>query len=128
LTAVLLFSSEEFGRTSTSATSLKMNETGGLFLIRISVDSLEEARKAADEGAIDLLELSSLCTDERWSTRGLVVWRYGEDSFTRLGTFDYQTDGTDSRQENESVEDWRLRASREFNWFGSVRTEIYDIL
>jgi hypothetical protein len=128
LTAVLLFSPEGFGGTSTSATSLKMNETGGLFLIRISVDSLEEARKAADEGGIELLELSSLCTDERWWTRGLVVWRYGEDSFTRLGTFEYQTDDTDSRKEDESVDDWRLRASREFNWFGIVRTGIYDIL
>lgn len=128
LTAVLVFSPAQFGGTKTSATSIRMNETGGLFKVRISVDSLEEARKAADDGGTDLLELSGLCTDKSWSTRGLVVWRCGEDSYTRLGTFEYKTDGTASRKQNESVEDWRLRASREFNWFGSVKTGIYDIL
>jgi hypothetical protein len=128
LITTLLFYPAQFGGTKTLATSIRVNEPGAFFKVRISVDSLEEARKAADDGGTDLLELSGLCTDERWSTRGLVVWRYGEDSFTRLGTFEYKTDVTDSRKENESVEDWRLRASREFNWFGSVKTGIYDIL
>jgi hypothetical protein len=127
LTTALMFSPAEFGRTDTYAAALKMNETGGLFQIRISVDSLEEAIEAGEEGGNDLLELSGLCTDEMWLTRGLVARRYGEDSFTRLGTFEYQATGSDGRRQSETAEEWRLRASREFNWFGRVKTEIYDI-
>jgi hypothetical protein len=73
LATILIFSPEQFGGTLTWATSFRVNETGGLFKILTSVDSLDEARKAADDGGTDLLELSSLCTDQKWSTRGLVV-------------------------------------------------------
>ena len=129
LPAVLQFAPRMFSGVRTSVGSIMMNSSSGdLFHTDISVDSLSEAEEAKAENDAVLLELSSSLTEWEWSSRGLIARSCGEDTFTRIGTFQYRTKNDKKRKDSESLEEWMKRADQEYNWFGRVKTEIYDII
>ncbi|RSL54077.1 hypothetical protein CEP54_010094 [Fusarium duplospermum] len=96
-------------------------------MIRISYDSLDESEEEMRENNAVLMELQTKCTTHRWMTRGLVCRSLSEDTFTRVGIFEYET-VQDSRREGESLDDWYKRVDRSLNWFKLLPFSEYSII
>jgi hypothetical protein len=95
--------------------------------IRISYDALDETEEERQENNAVLMELQTMCTTHKWMTRGLVCRSLSEDTFFRVGTFEYQT-VQDSRQDGESLDEWYMRVDQDFNWFKLIEYGQYDIV
>jgi hypothetical protein len=98
------------------------------FVVQVSYDALDPTQEERDANNVALVELSSKCGDYDWSCRGLVVRYVTEDTHTRVGTFEYETDETNRRKDDESLEQWQQRVFRELSWFSGERTQVIDIV
>ena len=130
LSAVLSFREGLFGEVDTLGSSIRMNGSHdtGIFQVRISYDALDATEEERDMNNVVFLEMSSKCTDSAWSCRGLVARGLSEDTFTRIGTFDYRTRDEECRRKNESLEAWHKRVDREFSWFSRCQVRIIDLI
>lgn len=128
LPAVLSFTDGLFGSMKSYAASLAMNSKPDVFRIQIEYDVLDDTDEERDESNAVFLELSSKTDDQTWSCKGLIARSDGGDTFTRVGSFSYQTQEPASRRHNESVESWHQRVNSELNWFAHCPIKVVDII
>ncbi|KAG7293884.1 hypothetical protein NEMBOFW57_003944 [Staphylotrichum longicolle] len=125
LPAVMDFSGRGlFGKLEVTGASMAMNGSMGVFRIPVEYDALNETDEERDENNAVFLELCSKYTRDSWTCRGLIARSRGEDTFTRVGCFDYRA----RRREDESANAWEQRAYREYCWFSKLDATVVDIL
>ncbi len=125
LPAVLDFSGRGlFGSLEVTGASLARNGSMNVFRLPVEYDALDETDEERDENNAVFLELCSRYTSESWMCRGLIARSIGDDTFTRVGCFDYHA----RRSDSESVHAWEQRAYRQYCWFNNVDGTVVDIV
>ena len=99
-----------------------------IFAVKVSYDALDTTDEERDANNVMLVEMSTKCGEYDWSCRGFVVRYVTEDTYARVGTFEYKTDETNRRKDDESLEEWQQRVFRELSWFSGERATVIDIL
>jgi len=125
--AVLRFEERRDGMLEVFAGSISMGGGNDIFQIPITYDALETEEERGENNAV-FLELSTVLGEQKWSTKGLIARGEGNDTFTRIGTFDYTTSDERSRQNDESLEAWQKRMHYEFCWFSGNKEKVVDIV
>lgn len=128
LIALLTFVEDEALLPQVFAKGIMVNRNLTAFVVQVSYDALDSTDEERDANNVMLVELFSNCGDHDWSCRGLVVRYVTEDTYTRVGTFEYRTNETDRRKEDESLEQWQERVFRELSWFSGERAKVIDIV
>jgi hypothetical protein len=126
--AILYFVEDEAFGLQVIAKGVMMRRDITTFIVSVSYDALDPTDAERDANNVMLVELSSKCGDDVWSCRGLVVRYVTEDTHTRVGTFEYKTDETNRRKDDESLEQWQQRVFRELSWFSGERAKVIDII
>ncbi|KAH0565008.1 hypothetical protein GP486_001606 [Trichoglossum hirsutum] len=128
LMALLTFVEDKAFGPEVFAKGVMMRRNITTFTIRVSYDALDPTDEERDANNVVLIELSSKCGDHNWSCRGMVVRLVTEDIYTRVETFEYKTDGTNRRKDDESLEQWQQRVFRELSWFSGECAKVIDII
>ena len=90
LLAFLTFVEDKVFRLRVYAKGIMVKRDFATFVVQVSYDALDATDEKRDANNVQLIELSSKCGDHEWSCRGLVVRCVTEDTYTRVGTFEYK--------------------------------------
>lgn len=122
--AVLMFPGKNIGTFNTNPRTSFSTDKPDEYNTFVSYDALPPEEE--DSRNIVLLEFATSCQINGWSCRGLILRDLGEQTFVRLGVFDFAT--LYGRKEGEESEAWKQRVDQEYNPFRHCLPEVIYII
>jgi len=99
-----------------TASLFAVNDQGNMMQVSVTYDAWDSGEEEDNKRGVVLLELSDTVRGRTWMSSGLVLRWIHNQTFSRLGVFDFKTQLEEPRQ-GETREAYQARICQHYNWF-----------